>query len=214
MNPLFRRLFMILLVYPVVFIWLGIRIWQRQRLPNKGPAIIVANHNSHLDVLTLLSLFPLSFSDQIRSAAAADYFLKNRWIAWFSQRVIGVIPVVRGGASKESNPLAGCIDALQQGKVIILFPEGTRGEPEQLSDVKTGLWYLSQEFPDVPIIPIFMYGLGRSMGKGQWIPIPFFVDIYVDEPLFYVDNKVTFKQQLTERFQLLQQKSINKDNNQ
>lgn len=214
MNPILRRLFMFLLVYPVVFIWLGIRIWQGQRLPKKGPAIIVANHNSHLDVLTLLSLFPLSFSDQIRPVAAADYFLKNRWIAWFSQRVIGVIPVVRGGASKESNPLSGCIDALREGNVIILFPEGTRGEPEQLSEIKTGLWFLSQEFPEVPIIPIFMYGLGRSMGKGQWIPVPFFVDIYVDEPLFYIDNKVTFKQELTERFTLLQQKSINKDNNQ
>jgi len=214
MNPVLRRLFMILLVFPVVFIWLGIRVWQRQRLPNKGPAIIVANHNSHLDVLTLLSLFPLSFSDQIRPVAAADYFLKNRWMAWFSQKVIGIIPVVRGGASKECDPLAGCIKALDSGKVIILFPEGTRGEPEELSEIKNGLWFLSQKYPEVPIIPIFTYGLGRAMGKGQWIPTPFFVDIYVDEPLYFIDDKTAFKHQLTARFHGLQQKSINKDNNQ
>lgn len=212
MNPILRRLFMIFLVYPVVFIWLGISVWQRQRLPKKGPAIIVANHNSHLDVFTLLSLFPFSFVDQVQPAAAADYFLKNRLLSWFSLRVIGVIPVVRGGDPKTDDPLKGCAQALKDGKVLILFPEGTRGEPEELSEIKNGLWYLCQQFPEVPVVPVFMFGLGRAMGKGQWLPVPFFVDVYVDEPLYFDDDKESFKATLTSRFKALQLKSTHKDN--
>lgn len=214
MNPVLRRLFMLILVYPVVFIWLGIRVWQRQRLPVKGPAIIVANHNSHLDVPTLLSLFPFAAVDRVQPAAAADYFLKNKLIAWFSLKVVGVIPVVRGGDPKTTDPLSGCAEALEKGNILILFPEGTRGEPERLSDIKNGLWYLCKQFPDVPVVPVFMYGLGRSMGKGQWIPVPFFVDVYIDEPMFFDDDKDHFRATLTSRFNALQQKSIHKDNNQ
>jgi 1-acyl-sn-glycerol-3-phosphate acyltransferase len=211
MNPILRRLFMIVLVYPVVFVWLGVSVWQRRRLPVKGPAILVANHNSHLDVLTLLSLFPLSFVDRVQPAAAADYFLKSRFLAWFSLRVVGVIPVTRGGDPKKDDPLKGCAQALNEGRVLILFPEGTRGEPEQLSEIKNGLWFLSRQFPDVPIIPIFMFGLGRSMGKGQWIPVPFFVDVYVDEPMYFDSDKERFRATLSARFQALQQKSSEKD---
>lgn len=211
MNLMLRRLFMLLIVYPVVFVWLGIRIWQRQRLPKGGPAIIVANHNSHLDTLTLLSLFPLALADQIRPVAAADYFLKNRFMAWFSTRVIGIISVVRAGDPRTEDPLQGCTAALKENKILILFPEGTRGEPEQMSELKSGLWYLCRQFPEVPVIPVFMSGLGRAMGKGQWLPVPFFVDIYIDEPIFFEPDKAAFKTMLASRFHSLQQQAAHKD---
>ncbi|MEE3663882.1 lysophospholipid acyltransferase family protein [Brenneria sp. g21c3] len=208
MNRMLRWLFTLCIAYPVVWIWLGVSISNRKKLPVSGSAIIVANHNSHLDVLTLFTLFPLSTLVNVQPVAAADYFLKNKLIAWFALKVIGIIPVYRG--AHQANPLQSCVDALAENKIIILFPEGTRGEPGKLSDIKSGIWHLSQQCPEVPIIPVYMHGLDRSMGKGQKIPVPFFIDIYIDDPLFFDADKASFKDKLLNRFLALQQHATRK----
>ncbi len=208
MNRFLRWIFTLCIAYPVVWIWLGVRVSDRKRLPVEGPAIIVANHNSHLDVLTLFTLFPLSTLVNVQPVAAADYFLRNKVIGWFALKVIGIIPVYRG--AHQANPLQACVDALAAKKIVIIFPEGTRGEPGKFSEIKSGIWHLSQQCPEVPIIPVYMHGLDRSMGKGQRIPVPFFIDIFIDEPLFYDADKVAFKQSLFTRFVTLQQQATRK----
>ncbi|CAM6816768.1 1-acyl-sn-glycerol-3-phosphate acyltransferase [Enterobacter asburiae] len=208
MNRILRWIFTLCIAYPVVWIWLGVRVTGRKKLPVEGPAIIVANHNSHLDVLTLFTLFPLSTLVKVQPVAAADYFLRNKVIAWFAQKVIGIIPVCRG--AHQANPLQACVDALAAKKIVIIFPEGTRGEPGKFSEIKSGIWHLSQHCPEVPIIPVYMHGLDRSMGKGQKIPVPFFIDIFIEEPLFYDADKVNFKQSLLTRFVTLQQQATGK----
>lgn len=208
MNRFLRWIFTLCIAYPVVWIWLGVRVSGRKKLPVEGPAIIVANHNSHLDVLTLFTLFPLSTLVNVQPVAAADYFLRNKVIGWFALKVIGIIPVYRG--VHQANPLQACVDALAAKKIVIIFPEGTRGEPGKFAEIKSGIWHLSQQCPEVPIIPVYMHGLERSMGKGQKIPVPFFIDIFIDEPLFYDADKVTFKQSLFTRFVTLQQQVTRK----
>ncbi|WP_039056300.1 lysophospholipid acyltransferase family protein [Enterobacter sp. Bisph1] len=208
MNRVLRWIFTLCIAYPVVWIWLGVSVANRQKLTKHGPAIIVANHNSHLDVLTLFTLFPLSTLVNVQPVAAADYFLKNKLVGWFALKVIGIIPVYRG--AHQANPLQACVDALAEKKIVIIFPEGTRGEPGQFSEIKSGIWYLSQQCPDVPIIPIYMHGLDRAMGKGQKFPIPFFIDVYIDDPLFYEADKEGFKNKLLGRFLSLQQQATKK----
>jgi 1-acyl-sn-glycerol-3-phosphate acyltransferase len=208
MNRMLRWIFTLCVAYPIVWVWLGVSVSNRKKLPIDGPAIIVANHNSHLDVLTLFTLFPLSTLVKVQPVAAADYFLKNKLIGWFALKVIGIIPVYRG--AHKANPLQACVDALAENKIVIIFPEGTRGEPGKLSEIKSGIWHLSQQCPEVPIIPVYMHGLDRSMGKGQKIPVPFFIDIYIDDPIFYEADKVSFKNTLLNRFIALQQHATRK----
>ncbi|KAB7694589.1 1-acyl-sn-glycerol-3-phosphate acyltransferase [Plesiomonas shigelloides] len=196
MKNLLRILFVLLLARPLVRLWLGITVRHQRRLPLTGPAIVVANHNSHLDILTLFSLFPLSVLPNVHPAAAADYFLTNRRLAWFATHVIGIIPVIRGGAGSGHDPLAACRAALKQGKILILFPEGTRGEPENMSEIKAGIWHLLREMPEVPVVPVYLHGLGRAMGKGQRLPVPFFVDIGVGRPLYWQSEKDLFRAQI------------------
>lgn len=202
-----RILFVVCIAYPVVLLWLSLHIRHRERLPFKGPAIVAANHNSHLDILTLLSLFPLLSISGVQPAAAADYFFKNAWLKWFSLHVIGIIPVTRGGTQPGSDPLEDCYRALDAGKILVIFPEGTRGEPEQMAELKSGIWHLAKRFPQAPVIPVFMHGLGKSMPKGALIPIPFFISVAIGKPLYGTKEKSLFMASLKESLNLLKLKT-------
>jgi 1-acyl-sn-glycerol-3-phosphate acyltransferase len=206
MNKLLRILFVLLVVKPIIVFWLGLNVRHRERLPKRGPAIIAGNHNSHLDTAVLLSLFPLEEVPNVRPVAAADYFMKPGLMQWFSLNVVGIIPVARGGVADGIDPLEECYRALERGEILLIFPEGSRGEPEQMTELKSGISYLANRFPTVPVIPVFMRGLGKSMGKGTFIPIPFFVDVFVGRPFSWTGEKTGFMDRLREAFAHLQKK--------
>jgi 1-acyl-sn-glycerol-3-phosphate acyltransferase len=208
-RALLRILFVVFAAYPVVLLWLGIHVRHRERLPLKGPAIVAANHNSHLDILVLLSLFPLLCIPNVQPVAAADYFFRTPLLKWFALNVMGIVPVLREGVQDRRHPLEGCFEALAAGKVLIIFPEGTRGnadQGEQMAQIKLGLWYLAKRFPQAPVIPVYLHGLGKSMPKGHWIPIPFFIRIAVGKPLFWHAQKEVFIDNVKLRLMQLKEK--------
>ena len=198
-----KRLFFALVVRPFLLVVTGTNVRYAERLPGRGPALLVGNHNSHLDTVTLMSLFPGRMLDRIRPAAAADYFLKSGLMAWFSRTLIGIIPVTRGGRAPGEDPLAGVSQALEAGSIVIFFPEGTRGEPERFKEMRSGIFHLSQRHLDVPIVPVFLHGLGKALPKGAFLPVPFFCDVFVGEPLERSGDKDVFLSALKARFEAL-----------
>lgn len=187
----------------VLLVILGMNVRHRERLPETGPAIIVANHNSHLDTLVLICLFPIGLLPRLRPVAAADYFLKNRLIGWFATRIIGIIPIERGRAGKDNDPLEPCCRALDGGDIVILFPEGTRGEPEKLSQFKKGIAHIAARYPAVPVTPVFMHGLGKALPKDDFVLVPFFCDVFIGERLAAQPDKMAFMEALSARFKAL-----------
>ncbi len=190
-----RFVFFNLFVRPLVYLYLGVNARHRERLPGTGPAIVVANHNSHLDALVILVLFGRGVSRKLRPVAAADYFLKNRFLSWFSRNIIGIIPLSRK-PGKGLDPLEECSSALASGDILILFPEGSRGEPERLSAFKSGVAHLAERHPDVPVFPIFLHGLGKALPRGHFILVPFQCDAIVGEPFQWRGTREEFMQSL------------------
>ncbi len=188
LKALCRWLFVVLVAWPICLVVLGMNIRHRNRLPRHGPAIVTPNHNSHLDTLAMLTLFPLSLIPKVRPVAAADYFLKTGLMGWFSLNFVGIIPIARKRGADNEDPLEACYEALRRGEILIIFPEGTRGEPERMQQLKTGVAVLASKFPEVPVLPIFMHGLGKSMPKGSYLPVPFFVDVFVGQPMNWAED--------------------------
>jgi 1-acyl-sn-glycerol-3-phosphate acyltransferase len=133
--------------------------------------------------------------------AAADYFLRNGFLSWFSLGIIGIIPIRRSKSkdAPDADPLEPCYQALARGEILLFFPEGTRGEPETLSAFKAGICKLGKRFPGMPVVPVFMHGLGKALPKGDPILVPHHCDVFVGEALRYRENAADFKEALEAR---------------
>lgn len=197
MNEILRRAFFLLLVRPVLMVMLGAQVRHRERLPKRGPAIIVANHNSHLDTLTIMAMYRLSQLKKLRPVAAMDYFCRARPLAWFVTHVLGVIGIKRGGMNRDL--LDRCGAALDDGDIVIVFPEGSRGEPEKLSLFQKGVGHLAKSRAHVPVVPLFLHGLGKALPKDTFILVPFNCDVVVGEAIFWDGNMESFMASLEAR---------------
>lgn len=198
MSRFLQLLFFLLLVRPLLLLLLGLNVRHRERLPQSGPAILIANHNSHLDTLALMSLYPLSQLYRLRPVAAMDYFMRNPLLAWFATRIIRIIPLRRQLKTGQGDPLVEAMEALQRGEILILFPEGTRGEPEQMGELKTGIAHLARRIPEVPVVPVYLHGLGMALPKGEALLVPFFCDLFVGPSFYWTGDRASFMQQVSD----------------
>ncbi|MFH2137247.1 MAG: lysophospholipid acyltransferase family protein [Candidatus Omnitrophota bacterium] len=192
MNIILRYIFFNFFVRLIVNIVLGINVRNRKKLPDKGPAIIVANHNSHLDTMVLMTILSRQALKIVRPVAAMDYFLKNPLLAWFSQKIIRIIPLRRDIRHVKEDIFAGCYDALKNNDILIFFPEGSRGEPEKMSAFKSGISRIAEQMPLVAITPVFMQGLGKALPKGEAILVPFFCDVFIGDSFQWTGDRASF----------------------
>lgn len=200
-GPL-RLLFLTLLARPFVRVFTGMDVIGRERLPLDGPAIVCANHNSHMDAFMLLTLFPNRLLQKVRPVAAADYFLANPAISWVSLNLIGISPISRKVARGE-DVLAPARQAIERGEIILVFPEGTRSKDGELGPLKAGVARLAEAFPDIPVVPVWIEGAGRVLPKGARTPVPMNCTALVGESLTWTGDRQAFMALLRERLDAL-----------
>ncbi len=181
--------FFTVLLRPFMTMFIGLRVRGREHLPTDGPFILVANHSSHLDTASLLSLFPLRRLWKIQPVAAADYFERNKLVSMLSKACFNILPIARKGLTPETNPLPKMEAALRAGNALIIFPEGTRGTGEAVSHFHSGIAHLVERCPDIPVVPAYLVNMGRSLPKGEWIPLPFFCEVRLGETRMLNGNR-------------------------
>jgi 1-acyl-sn-glycerol-3-phosphate acyltransferase len=191
-----RRAFLHLVARPLAAVFTGADVIGAEHLPKSGPAIIAANHNSHVDTLLLLTIFPAKLIGRLRPVAAADYFLRGPVIGWVSRTLIGIVPIVRDGGGRE-DVLAPAREALAAGDIVIIFPEGTRGAAtDELGPMKAGVARLAAAFPGAPVIPVWIEGAGRVLPKGAFLPAPLNCTVLVGEAARWCGDRDRFLEAL------------------
>ncbi len=197
-----KYLFFLFVVKPFVYVVLGINVKNPQNLPKKGPAILVANHNSHVDTLVLMSLFQMEMINKVNPVAAADYFFNTKMRRLIFKTLLGAIPInrVREGFSRE-NIFAGVNEALENEHILIIYPEGTRSMDSEIHEFKAGVAHLAKSNPEVPVIPIFINGPDRILPKYDNLLVPFICDIYVGEAVRFGQIENGDKKVFTQKIQ-------------
>lgn len=145
--------------------------------PNKAQSIYFTNHSSHLDTLALWAALPKEIRVTARPVAAKDYWgkgdnsVKDKVKQFIALNVLNCVLIDRD-FSRHENPLEPLFTALQNGDSLIIFPEGTRRAQAEPSEFKGGLYHLTEAFPAVKLIPVYLDTLHRSMPKGAVLPVP------------------------------------------
>jgi 1-acyl-sn-glycerol-3-phosphate acyltransferase len=134
-----------------------LRVSGRSKLPWRGPAVIVANHLSMLDILVLYGLFR-----PFKWISKAELFRVPivGWNMWLNDYV----RVWRGDRESVKKMMAHCREHLARGSPILLFPEGTRALDGRLQRFKDGAFRLAFE-AQVPVYPAVMTGTYEAMPK-------------------------------------------------
>lgn len=162
----------------------GVKYRNKEVLKKTPQFILVSNHNSHLDSMAMLSSLPLSQLVKTHPVAAADYFGKSKFRSFLSRNLVNAILIKRTREKEDKSPIEIMTDVLKMGDSIILYPEGTRGEPEKMQEFKKGIGVLLQRNPNVPFIPVFMKGMGKVLPRGEKLLVPFDTYVCFGEPVF------------------------------
>ena len=189
MSEIIRIIFFGFIVRPLLIFFMGIRVRGKNNLPKQHPFIIIANHASHLDTATLMNLFPLKDLNRIRPVAAADYFCRNKVIALISHLLFNILPVERKHVCREHNPLEDLRKSLSKGESLIIFPEGTRSSSSEMGLFHSGVAHVIKEYPQIPVIPVYMSNMGRALPKGEFIILPFICEVNIGTPIFPIGTK-------------------------
>jgi 1-acyl-sn-glycerol-3-phosphate acyltransferase len=121
------------------------------------PAVVIANHQSFLDILTMAMLSPKLI------------LLTNKWV-WNSPvfgwaiKMADFYPVING--------IENSVDLLKtqtdKGYSIVVFPEGTRSSIAPMKRFHKGAFYLAEKL-QLDIVPVLLHGLGYTMTKGEFL---------------------------------------------
>lgn len=150
--------------------------------------IYYANHTSHMDTLAIIAALPPEARHNVKPVAAKDYWGKNRFLSYVSQKGLNAVLIERKPAAGE-NVLQPIMDVVGAGHSIIIFPEGTRSCQALPGPFKSGLHRLAEAYPDVDLVPVYLENLHRSMPKGKHVPLPILCTIRIGNPINRVDGE-------------------------
>ena len=158
-NPFIELGLWFLRIYSKVFWRLQIKHGEKLEINND---IIIANHQSYLDILWLLCILPYHKRRNICIAGKREL-----WPLKLIFPGIHVIYVDRQGNYIPS--LKAAADVLRQGKSLIIFPEGTRSYDGKIGEFKNGVAYLAKNLHK-KIIPIAIKGAYEIFPRKNWLP--------------------------------------------
>jgi 1-acyl-sn-glycerol-3-phosphate acyltransferase len=179
--------------YAVYLRW---RVFHPERVPPTGPVILASNHASILDP-------PLVGSGLSRpcSFLARETLFKRGFVRWLLLKWQAV-PIDRDGGGPTG--MKRILEALENGRAIILFPEGTRTRDGNLQPVRSGVGLLVIK-SNAPVVPVRVWGTFESMPRGVHFPRPARVAVKYGEPLDFTELRKEARECSKERLRQIYQ---------
>jgi len=155
-------------------LYFKVRVHGLHRVPAEGGTLLVCNHQSFVDPLLATMALPREGNYMAR-----DTLFHH----WFFKRLIGYLnafPVRRQsadiGAIKES------LRRLKRGRVLLLFPEGTRTTDGRIGPLLPGPGAIAKK-ANILIVPTLIDGMYQAWPKGRLLPVPGNVIVEYGEPI-------------------------------
>lgn len=152
-----------------------------ENIPARGPMILASNHQAVLDSFYL----PLKVQRRITFLAKSEYFtgsgIKGAFQKWFFTAV-GQVPIDRTGADAAQDALNAGARVIGKGKLLGIYPEGTRSPDGRLYKGKTGMARLALQ-TGVQVVPVAMIGTDKMnpIGSKMWKPAK--ITIKIGKPI-------------------------------
>ena len=144
-----------------------------EHVPAEGPFILAPVHRSNLDFMVVL----ICCKRRMRYLAKDSIF---KPVIGEVFKALGAIPVARGTADRAA--LRACIDVIEAGEPLVMFPEGTRQSGPEVQDVFDGPAYV-QSRTGVPIVPVGIGGSAAAMPVGSKMIRPHRISVVVGASL-------------------------------
>ncbi len=152
-----------------------------ENIPDKGPVILAPTHLAFCDSVFL----PLMVPRRVTFLAKQEYFTGKGIKGYVTRqfmRGIGMVPLDRTSGSAARGALETGVRILAEGKVLGLYPEGTRSPDGRLYRGKTGVARLALD-AQVPVIPVAMRGTNLVQPLGRTMPRLHRIRITIGAPL-------------------------------
>lgn len=163
-----RRLLQAALLFPLHRVFARpFRVEGRDLIGSDRPLLIIANHASHADTVSILRALPPDLRHRTSAAAAADYFYATRLGGAVASLVLNTFPFARQGQVRDS--LERCGELADAGWSILIYPEGTRSPDGRLLPFKRGIALLAAGL-GVDIVPVAVSGGADVLPKGRFWP--------------------------------------------
>ncbi len=148
-----------------LYTWLNpawrVHIEGREKIQAGTPYVMVANHQSLLDILVLFRLFT-----HFKWVSKVENF-RVPCIGW-NMSLNRYIKLRRGDKQSVQAMLRACEHTLAEGNPIMMFPEGTRSADGRLREFKHGAFTLAQTMR-APLLPIVVYGTADALPKRGFV---------------------------------------------
>lgn len=150
-----------------------LRYHGREKLDRQdAPYILISNHRSAIDPFVLA--VPVR-RYEIRFIGKRE--ITGHKIVEWAVKQLHMIPVTRGAT--DMGAMRACMQALKDGRVLGIFPEGTRHQPEMMQTVESGTAMIALR-AGVPVVPVYIHGKVGFLRRTH---------VYVGEPLEMADIK-------------------------
>ena len=157
-------------------VWFRLSVEGREHVPEGRPFIASPIHRSNIDFLLVLVCSPRDA--RLRYMAKDTLWKSKGWGRLFT--ALGGFPVARGTADREA--LRTCVEVMQRGESLVMFPEGTRQTGPALAHMFDGPAFV-QSRTGAPILPVGIGGSEAAMPKGARFIKPRKITVVIGKPL-------------------------------